>query len=398
MKTYTIFDYVKKYGNDSFVVRPFCEVDAAIFAVLCYMNFEDLVPSLDNPGKDIVLSNLNDDELLDYLLDNTVMTNYDRKFFKLCAESKRFGATRLNYLMSKFDKDLAVQFFAMCYILDNGLVVVSFRGTDSSMVGWKEDLMMSFNDKLPSYLEADGYLQTIGMMLPESYFEVIGHSKGGALATHSASFVSKDIQNRIVNIYDLDGPGFKKALDNMANYNDIKDRIIKIMPTDSMIGILLESSVKAKIIRAKSFFIMQHSPYNWLLRGNHFIEVEHLSLGSVQLGYNMNDFVSSLTDDEKREFIDILFSIADDSKIKTIHDMTNRIDRRLFLAFKSLSRIVQNPEKKEMLVMILKLYLTIYFKNMGSAITNRLQEKNKEKKNKESMPIIEVESIEEKKN
>ena len=394
MKQYTIFDYVKRYGEKSFVAKPFSEVDAACLCVLSYLNFNDLVSSLESNGKDVTLEHLNDNELIDYLLEGTVTGNKDRQFFFLCAKSKRFGNIRLNYVQNKFDKELAIQFFAITFILDNGLICVCYRGTDSSLVGWKEDLMMSINDYLPSYLEADCYLKEIGQLFPSSPLMVIGHSKGGALAVHSACYAPYDIQKRIVNIYDLDGPGFREALDKVPSYQAISAKIKKIMPIDSMIGILLESKVKAKIVKARSFSIFQHSPYNWYLNGSEFIEVKNLSSSSVFLSYNMHDFLKALSTEEKKEFIDIIFSVIDDSKIVTVHDMLKNIDRRLFLAVKSLSMILKNKEKREMFSKIIATYVKIYLKNISHyRIRRKIDMSKVDQENKIAAIIEEKKSI-----
>ena len=51
MKKFTLFDYVKKYGNCSFKVKKFNEIDAAILSALAYVNFKDLVPSFKSKNK-----------------------------------------------------------------------------------------------------------------------------------------------------------------------------------------------------------------------------------------------------------------------------------------------------------------------------------------------------------
>ncbi len=371
MKKQTVFDYLNKYGNYSFIGKEFNEVDGAILALLTYFNYKDVVPSLGSNYLDVPLYRLSDDSLLDYLLEGTVTTSTDSRFFPLACKSKRFGNISLNYCFEKFDKELAIQFFAITYILDNDIVCVSFRGTDSSLVGWKEDLMMAVNDYLPSYIEADAYLETIGKIFNTSKIIVIGHSKGGALAVHASSHASKDIQDRIINVYDFDGPGFRKALDNLKGYENIKSRIIKIIPIDSVIGILLESSTRAKVIKAAGFSLAQHSPYMWYIDDDHFIEVEQTTSGSAFWSYNMHDFLETLNDEEKVIFIDKIFSLVEQAKIDTVHDFLHRVDKKLFASIKALINMMKDEQTRDLFKKIIVTFIKIYFKNASSFRTRR---------------------------
>lgn len=368
MKNQTIFDYVKKYGQYSFVAMPFNEVDAAILATLSYINLGAFVPSLAEPGQDVVLSSLDREEDLEILMEGTVTTKMDRRFFHLCAQSKRFGNVQMNYVLHYFDKEKAIQFFAITFLLDNGFACVTYRGTDSSMVGWKEDLMMALDDRLPSYLVADQYLTAVSELLFEHPLIVTGHSKGGALAIYAATFVSEEIQNRVIRVYDLDGPGFKTALKENPSFERIYPKVIKIMPIDSVIGVLLETSSKVKIIQAKSFSIFQHSAYNWFTQENHFARAKKLTKHSLALSVNMREFISRLNEEEKKNFIETLFSIIDSSHIYTIHDFGKHIDKNIYLAVKSISAMLKDEEKSTLFKKVIREYIQIYLGNIGKRI------------------------------
>lgn len=362
MKKYTLFDYVKKYGQRSFDEFEFNEVDAAIFAALAYVNFKDLVPNFINKKeKGVLLSRIYDKEIEDYLLDGTVTTEYDRILLELCAKSIRFGAVSLNYAIDYFDKEKCVQFFAITYIINDNLAVVAYRGTDLTIVGWKDNLLMSLSKERPVYSVADGYLTILGHTLKNHNIVVVGHSKGGALATYAACFVEHEIQDRILKVYDFDGPGFHNSLEHEEGFKYIKDRIIKILPKDSIVGILLETSVEVEVVDAKGFFILQHAVYLWYQRGGHFIKNTTQTPHSKLLQESVKQFLLKLNEKEKAEFIDIFFSIVHNSKIEKLTDVTIRPDRKIISIILAISDILKDSKKGPMFKKVIKTFVITYF-------------------------------------
>ena len=362
MKKFTIYDYVKKYGNCSFQVKHFNEIDAAILAALSYINFKDLVPSFKSKTKKgIALNKLYDKEIEEILLKGTVTTSYDKKLIEMCANSSRFGNIVLNYATEYFDKEKCVQFFAITYIINDSLAVPTFRGTDLSIVGWKDNFLMSLAKERPVYSVADAYLTILGHQLPNHHFVVAGHSKGGALATYASSFVEKEIQDRILKVYDLDGPGFHNALENETGFHYIKDRIVKILPADSIVGILLETNVDVKVVQAKGFSVMQHMVYQWYVYGVNFILSSTQTPHSKLLQESTKEFLLKLTEKEKREFIEIFFTIIHNSEIEKLTDIAKRPDRKIINIIKTLTSILKDSTKGPMFKKVIKTFVLTYF-------------------------------------
>lgn len=362
MKKFTIYDYVKKYGNCSFQVKHFNEIDAAILAALSYINFKDLVPSFKSKTKKgIALNKLYDKEIEEILLKGTVTTSYDKKLIEMCANSSRFGNIVLNYATEYFDKEKCVQFFAITYIINDSLAVPTFRGTDLSIVGWKDNFLMSLAKERPVYSVADAYLTILGHQLPNHHFVVAGHSKGGALATYASSFVEKEIQDRILKVYDLDGPGFHNALENETGFHYIKDRIVKILPADSIVGILLETNVDVKVVQAKGFSVMQHMVYQWYVYGENFILSSTQTPHSKLLQESTKEFLLKLTEKEKREFIEIFFTIIHNSEIEKLTDIAKRPDRKIINIIKTLTSILKDSTKGPMFKKVIKTFVLTYF-------------------------------------
>lgn len=368
MNNKSLYDYVKKFGNNSFVAMPFNEVDAAILSLLSYMNFNELVPTLNEEGHDTIFSSMHHKDLEEYLLEGTVTPNLDRKLFRLCVNTKRYGSMHLNYILNHFDKEKIVQFFAITYILDNDFAVVTYRGTDSSLVGWKEDLMMALDDHIPSFKVADTYLNNVSILLKGHPIIVLGHSKGGALSVYAASNAKKEVQDQIIRVFDLDGPGFNYALHDEEGYKRIYPKIYKYIPIDSLIGILLENRSHTKIVKAKSFSIFQHTPYNWYVNNTHFATATKQTKRSLSFSHNMRIFIQRLNEEDKKTFIDILFSIFEEAEVHTIHDLSKKIERKVFSAIKSVSSILKDEKKGAMFKKVISIFIHVYFQNIGRPI------------------------------
>lgn len=368
MNNKSLYDYVKKFGNNSFVAMPFNEVDAAILSLLSYMNFNELVPTLNEEGHDTIFSSMHHKDLEEYLLEGTVTPNLDRKLFRLCVNTKRYGSMHLNYILNHFDKEKIVQFFAITYILDNDFAVVTYRGTDSSLVGWKEDLMMALDDHIPSFKVADTYLNDVSSLLKGHPIIVLGHSKGGVLSVYAASNAKKEVQDQIIRVFDLDGPGFNYALHDEEGYKRIYPKIYKYIPIDSLIGILLENRSHTKIVKAKSFSIFQHTPYNWYVNNTHFATATKQTKRSLSFSHNMRIFIQRLNEEDKKTFIDILFSIFEEAEVHTIHDLSKKIERKVFSAIKSVSSILKDEKKGAMFKKVISIFIHVYFQNIGRPI------------------------------
>ena len=64
--------------------------------------------------------------------------------FTAAAASVRFGSLKLNYYMNVVNEDKEAQFSAITYVLEDKNVFIAYRGTDATLIGWKEDLNLAF--------------------------------------------------------------------------------------------------------------------------------------------------------------------------------------------------------------------------------------------------------------
>ena len=188
-----IIDYLDWRGDVPFSAAPFNPVDNLILSQFSYISLDGIAPGTmrEVVSELIKLGRVHDNNL---------------KLSKRLAESRRFGSARVSHSMELFDPKLEMQFGALVVDTDDGATCVAFRGTDATLVGWKEDLNMSFSEEVPSQGAAVQFLND-GLRENTRPLRVMGHSKGGNLAVYASAMCRRDIQDRIVAIYNNDGPG-----------------------------------------------------------------------------------------------------------------------------------------------------------------------------------------------
>ena len=185
--------------------------------------------------------------------------------YPVLANSVRFGNLYISDFINKKDVEQEKQFSAITVHLPNDYIYVAFRGTDNTIVGWREDLNMCFSDTVPSQIDAVNYLNSIAKKYDNENLKIFvgGHSKGGNLAIYAAAFCDLKFQEKIVTVYNNDGPGFSENIVDTEEYRRILPKIQTFMPQTSIIGRLLNHKEKIIILESTQTGIMQHDLYSW---------------------------------------------------------------------------------------------------------------------------------------
>lgn len=338
MKT-NIIGYVEQYGDAPFSEKGFNKVDALVMSQFSYFKLDGFVPEV---GKrhdcGITIADIAARKNVDDLFTDERYAKNNRQLFDAMAHSDRFKDTVLDHYIDLVSGRWEMQFSAVCAQLSDGSHHVIFRGTDETLIGWKEDFNMSFMTPIPAQVKAVDYLHYAAERIPGS-FSVGGHSKGGNLAVYSAMKCSPSVRERINVIYSQDGPGFTKETLSDADFDEVSSRIQKFVPHSSIIGMLLQSQESYRVVEAKSIGILQHDPFNWVVEDDDFVYRDDISARSLISDGSVNEWAENCDPEEMKVFVDGMFDILVAAGINDLNDIKGNLSSimpRVLLAIENM--------------------------------------------------------------
>ena len=347
----TIFDYLDYVAYDSIYDRPFKELDVLALTELTYLPFDRIVPQGDTTNIEVRLSDAV--ELVDRTTD-FIVTDQHLKIVDVLATSKRFKNLKLLNYVNEYEPDVQKQFAAMTYRLTMDVYLVVFRGTDDTLIGWKEDFHMTYMDHVPAQRRAASYLQNVMKEFPKGRFLVAGHSKGGNLATYACSYLPDQLSEQVHAIYCYDAPGLNKSIIKTEGYQRIAHLIHRFVPQGSIVGMMLEVPEPTTIVKSRAFGgFAQHDTFTWMVEKDGFVTLDQTSPDSQQTDETLKQWVRETSADERKKFFDTFFGIFLDAGITSINDLRNLKN------FSKIKEIFQNaqdldPTEREMLERLAK--------------------------------------------
>ncbi len=305
-----IIEYALENAHKDFNALPFNKVDGLIFAQLAYLDFDTFVPDRQLFARGITFAKIAEQDGFENLfpLERTARKNL--LLFNAIAYSKRYGKIRINYHDNVFDSEKKVQFSATTFLMPNGDACVSFRGTDSTITGWRENFDMLYSDTFPAQILSAKYLNSVASKI-RGKITVVGHSKGGNLAIYSGVMCSQKAKERIIEIQSFDSPGFTEEFITSQKYVDTESRILKFVPEDSMIGMLLNDTTSYKIVKSDGEGIHQHDPFLWLIENNDFVAGEKINTKAKFVNSTFKEWVNNFTPLQRELFVDSMFDIIE---------------------------------------------------------------------------------------
>ena len=322
-KNGTVMDYLRWRGDLTFAQDGFNEVDDLVLCIISYLNFrrfDDLRTT--DPAWAVALPDVaarlteEDEQLglseLDYI-----------PLMRLAAETERFRDVRMFGFTHEWDEAKEMQFDAVSYLLPDDTLLVSFMGTDTSLVGWKEDFNMSFLTAVPAQERATAYTVEMAAACPDRKLRIAGHSKGGNLAAWAAIHIPAQLQEqRLLDAYNNDGPGFSHDMVDSDAYRRVADKLHTYIPESSIVGVLLEHAEDYAVIDSSNRSVMQHEPMSWSVLGPRFVHLGQRSQMGKLSDDVLRQWIGSMTPQEREQFSDALFDVLSLSgKARTLDDL-----------------------------------------------------------------------------
>ncbi len=351
-----VFDYLDWRGDIGFDLDGFNEVDNLILSIISYMDFSNVIPP-EPMGGGITLAEAErrltelDRDRQDLGL---IIPDQTSDFVKQAARTKRFSNMLLYSYVDKIDAEVGIQFSAITFSLPDKTLFIAYRGTDDTLVGWKENFNMSFASPVPAQISALDYLIDIAYA-KRGKIRLGGHSKGGNLAIWAAVNAPSRLQKRIIAAYNNDGPGFEKRITDLPEYRAISERLFTFIPESSVVGLLLEHTEAYQIVKSSQTALWQHDPFSWEIKGGEFIKAASLSNFSKHTDRALTDWIGSLSPDERRHATDVLFNILESTGAKTLSDINAAKMKNLGIIMKSLTN-VDKKTKDNLSVLVKRLF------------------------------------------
>ncbi len=312
-------EYFPWRGDLTFEQDPLNEVDGVILARFSYIPFEFFTQPL--PKGPVTIRQLADQALADEPLRAAGRwKQQDDKLLRAMADSRRYGQLQIDYQGGKLDEVLQTQFSAVTVKLKEGLFFLSFRGTDNTVVGWKEDLNMSFLCPIPGQRLAAEYARRVAEKVSGRLI-FGGHSKGGNLAVYAAAFCGTEVQERIDAVYNYDGPGFLDKILQTQEYRKICGRVHTFVPQFSVVGMLLGREEERTVVHSTETGLMQHDVYSWEVLGPRFVCLETVTAGSRFVDGTIKDWIQDMTPEQFEVFVDAIYKVLCAPNMKTMHEM-----------------------------------------------------------------------------
>ncbi len=312
------FDYLTWRGDIPFAQVPPTPVDTLIFSELSYIGFDGLVqPGFRHP---VPLKVAAEAFLALPDRESRVRVQKDADLLAAAAQTERFGDARLVFYQNELIPEQESQFAAVTWLLPDDSALISFRGTDMTLTGWKEDFNMSFQESVPAQEKALRYTEAFARLHPQP-LRLCGHSKGGNMAVYAAARCLPEIQERIISVHNHDGPGFSAAMMADPGYQAILSRVRTFVPQSSVVGMLLEHEEPYTVVKSRQLSLLQHEPYSWEILGGGFVLMEQIDENSRFLDRTIKTWLAGRTLEERNEFVDAVYEILSLSQSDDLREL-----------------------------------------------------------------------------
>lgn len=346
-----VLNHAMEVGHLTLEERPFDALDALILSQLVYLPLDEFLPP---DGVCTV------EQAGEYVREHVTVHPLDtfqkkrHELFAACAELPRYAFWEIGGYASIIDQEREMQFCACVYDMGSARCI-AYRGTDMTLIGWKEDFNMSYGN-VPSQYEAAAYLQRAAQRNEDRLY-LCGHSKGGNLAVYAAASAEESVQERISRVYSFDAPGVDAGTLHSAGYQRVSERIDSYLPQSSIVGMLLNYHPVYTVVKANTLGVLQHDSMTWQVRGGLFVTLPGVDRLSSITDETVHAWLEGIDLEERRFLVNTLYRIVASAQQELLTDLVSEwkdsADRMLKAA-----RGLTAEEKKGVKRMLRSLFAT----------------------------------------
>lgn len=352
-----IFDYLNWRGDLTLNQAPFNNVDNLILCALSYVKLCGIVPGLGS-GRAVTLAQAVKKYFATEEKDKVGSRGFRGNNILLLdalAKYPRYSALLLSDCVDILDPEDEKQFSALTISLGVKSAFIAFRGTDSTLVGWKEDFNMSFLPQVPSQRSAAEYLTAVSERFTS--LRVGGHSKGGNLAVFAAAHCGEEVQKKLRAVYNNDGPGFSGGVLTSPEYLAVRDRVHTFVPQSSVVGMLMDHEESYQVVHSTGLGLFQHDPYSWEVMGGDFCLLDTVTDGSRFVSAAVKGWLGGMDISQREQTVDALFDVLCATNAKTTAELSTDWLRNAGAALSEIKNM--EPGSRRMLFELLKLLVGV---------------------------------------
>ena len=357
-----IMDYLAWRGDISLAYSPFNDLDSLALSLLSYLTYTE-----PGPLRELALTVPQVDK------NQFAFVHECRALLSAAAMTERFAGIRVRHPVAVTDLDRDMQFAADTFDLPDGSHYIGFRGTDSTIVGWREDFNMAFESPVPAQAAAVKYLKEAAL-LTDGPLYVGGHSKGGNLAVYAAAHVDPMLQRRIRAVYSFDGPGLDDPTMASEGYAAIARRIRSFVPQQSVVGLLLAYHPEYTVVKSDGLGLYQHDAFTWQVLGTDFIAVTELDISSQLVDQTVHAWLSKVSPEKRKVFVNTIFDILEATGANTVKELIRDVPGRMPAVLKALQKV--DFETARMVITLLGQFVHIGATNVMELLRQRMTPDN----------------------
>lgn len=348
-----ILYYLKTQGEKDFGKAPLDDIDLFAFAELSYVNFDLICPSLGQEQAPIAFKDLEIKDM-DALTYGSVDAKNNAKLINIMRKSPRYGDVRIGLCQRIFDEQNPNQFFALTFFLPNGETIISYRGTDITLIGWKEDFMMTFSDAIPSQIQALDYLSKVHA-LGYKKLSLTGHSKGGNLALYSLLMAKENIAKDVSRAVSFDGPGFKDGMKAFPSFESLSPKIAQYLTHRDIVGLVFGHTKEPIIVYSNGLLLGGHDPFYWQIdpKTKYFKTEKGLTASSKRSLKVLTTWLNSVPEKDRPLLSGAIFDVF--HNCSTVYDLLKFAGKDLVNSKKVLSKYSKEEQaiiKKHLLSLV----------------------------------------------
>ena len=344
-----ILDTLLWLGSISKNAIPFYEVDMLIITILEYQKLETIPKEMfGKPVKELLsyACPLSEDEVMGFEVNQV-------KLWKRVSASERYKDLKLlSAVGEKIEDDKGAEQYAASLFQEGSEYYLVYRGTDESLIGWKEDFNMAVCEEIPSEKRALESLEKVTENIDGIH--ILGHSKGGTLALYAALKAKEEVFDKIKDIYIFDAPGLPDSMIEKERWEKIQGITRSYIPSSSIIGMLFNTTENSVVVKSSSLGLLQHDAFTWLLSGGKFITQSDITYRSHKIDSTVKNFLKMLDKNERETLVEVLYKILKATEEENVWLMPEAAAKR-FPEIKKAIEELSVEEKKTLASILLTL-------------------------------------------